>query len=69
MGDVHHLVSHAEEILAHKRLGEEIGYIVVRRYAIYAQQAVLDALSYEIVTPVNVLRLSMMLGVVREINS
>ena len=65
----YHLVTHAKEILAHKGLGEEVGDVVVGRHKRYAQQAVLDALSDEIVTSINVLRLSMMLGVVREINS
>ena len=45
---IHDFVAHEEEMLAHKRLGEEVGYIVIGRYERYAQQAVLDAFSDKI---------------------
>ena len=64
---VHDDVAQAEEVLRVQRLSEEVGKVVVRVDERHAKPMVLDALADVEVTPVHVLGLRVVLGVVCEV--
>ena len=62
---VHHSVAHAEEVLTHQGLGEEVGDILGGSHEGDSKSTVLDTLADEVVTPVDVFGPRMVFGVVR----
>ena len=64
MRHVHHSVAHAEEVLTHQGLGEEVGDVLGRGHEGNPKPTVLDALADEVVTSVDVFGPRVMLGVV-----
>ena len=65
---VHHLVAHVEERLTREGLREEVGDVVRSGHERHPKFAVLDALTDEIMTPLDVLSLRVVLRIVREVD-
>jgi len=65
--DVHHLVAHAKEVLAHQRFRKEIGHVLGCGHEGDAQPTVLHALADEVVTTIDMFRPRVVLGVVGQV--
>ena len=65
---IHNLVAQAEELLAHDRLSEEVGHVLISRNEGHTQLPVFHALANEVVTSLNVLRFGVVFWVVREVD-
>ena len=69
MRNVHHPVAHAEEVLAHERLCEEIGDVLGSGHERNTQPAVFYAFAGEVMPAVDVLCTRMMFGIISQVDS
>ena len=68
MRNVHYSVAHAEEVLAHERLGKEISNVFGRGNKGDTKSTVLHALADEVMPAIDVLRPCVVLGIISQID-
>ena len=65
---IHNFVTKVEESLAGQGLGEEIGHVVLGGHERHTELTIFDALADEVMSPLDMLRLRVVLRVVGKID-